>query len=167
MAGLLHLDSVGVGGAVGDAIHGGGAGTIMGSWRQRGLVHLAQLEISIHEPVAQVPAHAPWLARIHEPVLLAPIILGREPWPQASARRCRMSPIILKRARSRAVPVVFAHSIHASETSVATAEHPAIRAQIRSVAADLTILLVPVAPMVIPEAVALLMAGRPVKVVEA
>ena len=59
MAGHLHLDSAGAGGALGDAIHGGEAGIIMGSWRRRGPVHLAQLEISIHEQVAQVQALVP------------------------------------------------------------------------------------------------------------
>ena len=100
MIGLLHLASAGVGGAVGAAIHGGEAGIITGSWRRRGPIHLAQLEISINEQVAQVLALALWLARIHEPALLAPTILAREPWSQVNAQPCKTFPIIPSRARS-------------------------------------------------------------------
>ena len=59
MIGVLRLDSVGVGGAVGAAIHGGEAGIIMGSLPQRGPVHLAQREVFSPEQVAQHLLRAP------------------------------------------------------------------------------------------------------------
>src|SRR6267142_4319801 len=95
MIGVLHLDLVGVGGAVGGAIHGGGAGIIMASWQQRGPIHLALLEASTHDQVARHPARAASRALTHALVLHVPTILALEPWPLANAQRCKAFPIIL------------------------------------------------------------------------